>query len=406
MTFLDLARISFSALLRHKLRSALTLLGIVIGILSVSAITSVVRGIDLYMAELLGSIGSQGFVVTKIGLAGSEEDYLKALRRKDIPAAAAEAIKAECPSVTNAAPFVRSIAEVRTARLSAEGVYVEGTDDDAQYTSDIGLDHGRYFTPYEIQHARNVCILGADLVDKIFTTSGIVGQDVYINGRRFRVIGTHARLGTVFGLSQDSFVRIPYTSFEKIFGRGYSADISVRCRSQEEVPQALQEVRAVMRRLRKLDLREEDDFGILTSEALMRLWKQLSSTIFMATIGVGSIALLVGGIGIMNIMFVSVKERTGEIGLRKAIGAKRRDILLQFLTESSLLCLVGGGIGLGMGILGGVLVSWQTSIPVSTGWVGIGLALLVSIGVGLFFGVYPAVKASSLQPAHALRDMK
>ena len=406
MTFPDLASISFSALIRHKLRSALTLLGIVIGIFSVSAITSVVRGIDIYMAELLGSIGSQGFVVTKIGLAVGEEEYLKALRRKDIPASAAEAIKNECPSVTNAAPFVRSIAEVKTARLSAEGVYVEGTNGDAQYTSDIGLDDGRYFSPYEIQHARQVCILGADVVDRIFTSTGIVGQDVRINGRRVRVIGTHARLGTVFGISQDSFVRIPFTAFEKIFGRGYSADISVRCRSQEEVPQAAQEVRGVMRRLRKLDLKEDDDFGILTSEALMRLWKDLSSTVFLATIGVGSIALLVGGIGIMNIMFVSVKERTGEIGLRKAIGAKRRDILLQFLTESSLLCLVGGGIGVGIGILAGLLLSWKTSIPVSTGWSGIGLALLVSIGVGLFFGVYPAVKASSLPPAQALRDMK
>ncbi len=406
MTFLDLAGISFSALLRHKLRSALTLLGIVIGIFSVSAITSVVRGIDVYVAELLGSIGSQGFVVTKIGLAGGEEEYLKALRRKDIPASVAEVLKAECPSVTNAAPFVRSIAEVKTARLSAEGVYVEGTNDDAQYTSDIGLADGRYFTPYEIQHARQVCILGADVADKIFTSTGIVGQDVHIRGRRFKVIGTHARMGTVFGMSQDSFVRIPFTSFEKIFGRGYSADISVRCRSQEDVPQAVQEVTAVMRRLRKLDLKEDDDFGILTSEALMRLWRDISSTIFLATIGVGSIALIVGGIGIMNIMFVSVKERTGEIGLRKAIGARRRHILLQFLAESSLLCLVGGGIGVGIGLLAGLLVSWKTSIPVSTGWSGIGLALLVSIGVGLFFGVYPAVKASSLPPAHALRDMK
>ena len=406
MTFLDLASISFSALLRHKLRSALTLLGIVIGILSVSAITSVVRGIDLYIADLLGSIGSQGFVVTKIGLAGSEEEYLKALRRKDIVASASEAIKAGCPSVTHAAPFVRSVAEVKTERLSADDVFVEGTNDDAQYTSDIGLDRGRYFTPYEIEHARQVCIVGADVAEEIFTTGEVLGRDIYVRGRRFKVIGTHARTGTVFGRSQDTFVRIPFTAFEKIFGRGYSADISVRCRSQEDVPQAVQEVRAVMRRLRNLGLKEEDDFGILTSEALMRLWRDLSSTIFLATIGVGSIALLVGGIGIMNIMFVSVKERTGEIGLRKAIGAKRKDILLQFLTESSLLCLVGGGVGLAIGVLVGALLSWKTSIPVSTGWAGIVLALLVSIGVGLFFGVYPAVKASSMMPAHALRYEK
>jgi putative ABC transport system permease protein len=403
MTFLDLTGISFSALLRHKLRSGLTLLGIVIGILAVSAITSVVRGIDRYMADLLGSIGSQGFVVTRIGLASGEEEYLKALRRKKIPASTAEAIRDECPSVSHAAPFVRSFAEVRSGRLRAESAIIEGTNQDAQYTSDIGLDDGRYFTPYEIQHARQVCIVGADVADKIFTTGGVVGRDIHIRGRRFKVIGIHARTGTVFGMSQDAFVRVPYTAFEKIFGSNHSADISVRCVSQEDVPQAVQEVRAVMRRLRGLDLKEEDDFGILTSEALMRLWRDLSSTIFLVTIGVAGISLLVGGIGIMNIMFVSVKERTGEIGLRKAVGAKRRDILLQFLTESSMLCLVGGGIGLGIGLLAGWFISLKTRLPTSAEWPVIGLALLVSVAVGLFFGVYPAVKASSMPPAHALR---
>jgi putative ABC transport system permease protein len=406
MTFLDLTSLSFSALLRHKLRSALTLLGIVIGILSVSAITSVVRGIDRYVADLLGSIGSQGFVVTKIGLASGEEAYLEALRRKDIPASAAEVLKAECPSITQAAPFVRAIAEVRAVRRSAEDAIIEGTNGDAQYTSDIGLADGRYFTPYEIQHARQVCIVGADVADKLFTSGDIIGRDIHIRGRRFRVIGVHARTGTVFGFSQDSFARIPFTTFEKIFGSSYSADISIRCRSQADVPQAVQEVRAVMRRLRKLDLKQEDDFGILTSEALMRLWRGISSTIFIVTIGVAAIALLVGGIGIMNIMFVSVKERTNEIGLRKAVGARRRDILLQFLTESSLLCLVGGGVGLGTGLLAGKILSLKTSLPAAAEWWVIGLALLMSIGVGLFFGVYPAVKAASLPPASTLRYEK
>jgi putative ABC transport system permease protein len=406
MTSLDLAGTAFSALLRHKLRSVLTLLGIVIGIISVSAITSVVRGIDRYMADLLGSIGSQGFVITKIGLASSEEDYIKSLRRKDIPASAAEALKAGCPSITHAAPFVRSMAEVRAGRLSAEDATIEGTNSDAQYISDIGLDGGRYFTPYEIQHARPVCIVGADVADKIFTSADVVGRDIQIRGRKFKVIGRHARMGSVFGMSQDSFVRIPFTTFKKVFGSGYSADISVRCTSQEAVPQAVQEARAVMRRLRRLDLKDDDDFGILTSEALMRLWRGLSSTIFIVTVGVAAISLLVGGIGIMNIMFVSVKERTNEIGLRKAVGAKRKDILLQFLTESSLLCLVGGGIGVGVGLSAGRLVSLKTRLPAAAEWWVIGLALAVSAGVGVFFGVYPAVKAAALPPAHALRYEK
>jgi putative ABC transport system permease protein len=403
MTFVDLLQMSSTSLLKHKLRSGLTLLGIVIGILSVGAITSVVRGIDRYMADLLGSIGSQGFVVTRMGMPASEEDYLKALKRRTIPPSVAETIKRECPSVTHAAPFVRSVADVKSGRLSAEDVYVDGTTEDAQYMTDIGLEDGRYFTPYEIQHARQVCIVGSDVAEKIFSVPDPVGKTLYIKGHRFTVIGSHGKMGTVLGISRDAFVRMPFTTFERIFGRGFPADISVRSRSPEEVSQAIQEVRSVMRRVRKLQLKDEDDFGILTSEALMRMWRSLSATIFMVSIGVGGISLLVGGIGIMNIMFVSVKERTTEIGLRKATGATRRHIVLQFLTESALLCFIGGGIGVGIGVGAAKILSWRTSIPVAAEWWAIGLSLGVAVGVGLFFGVYPAVRAASLQPVDALR---
>jgi putative ABC transport system permease protein len=403
MSFLDLLHMSSAALLKHKLRSSLTLLGIVIGILSVAAITSVVRGIDRYMADLLGSIGSQGFVVTRIGLPGSEEEYLKAIKRKEIDPSYAEIIKRECESVVYAAPFVRNIADVKSGRASARSVFIEGTTPDAQYLTEIDLEDGRYFTPYEIQHAKLVCILGSDVAEKIFAKRDPLGKQIYIKGRRFTVIGRHGRMGTVLGQSQDSFVRIPVTAFEKVFGRGFDADISVQSRSPEEVSKAMQEVRTVMRRLRKLRLNDEDDFGILTSEALMRLWRSLSANLFLVTIGVGSISLLVGGIGIMNIMFVSVKERTAEIGLKKAVGARRKDILLQFLTESSVLCLFGGGIGVGVGVGAAKIVSWKTNIPVAAEWWAIGLALAVALGVGIFFGVYPAVRAASLPPVTALR---
>jgi putative ABC transport system permease protein len=403
MTLLDLLHMSSAALLKHKLRSSLTLLGIVIGILSVAAITSVVRGIDRYMAELLGSIGSQGFVVTRIGLPGSEEEYLKAIKRKEIDPSYAEVIKQECVSVAYAAPFVRTVTDVKSGRASAKSVFIEGTTADAQYLTEIGLDDGRYFTPYEIQHAKQVCIVGADVAEKMFAKRDPLSKQIYIKGRRYTVIGSHGRIGTVLGQSQDSFVRIPFTAFEKTFGRGFGADISVQSRTPEEVSKAMQEVRTVMRRLRKLRLKDEDDFGILTSEALMRLWRGLSANLFLVTIGVGSISLLVGGIGIMNIMFVSVKERTSEIGLKKAVGARRKDILLQFLTESSVLCLFGGAIGVGVGVGAARIVAWKTNIPVAAEWWAIGLALAVALGVGIFFGVYPAVRAASLQPVSALR---
>ncbi len=403
MTFLDMAALSSAALLKHKLRSALTLLGIVIGIISVSSITSVVRGVDKYMAALFGSMGSEGFAVTKIGMPGSEEEFLRSLKRKDIIPEVAATIKRECPSVMHVAPFVRAAATVKSGRLSAENVYIEGTSEDAQYMTEIGLDVGRYFTPYEVQHASAVCIVGSDVAEKILAGSDPTGRIIYIKGHRFTVIGTHAKMGSVLGISRDSFVRVPHTTFERVFGRGFDAEISVRAIGPEAVGQATEEVRGVMRRVRKLGPHQEDDFGIITSDSLLQMWRRLSANIFLAVVGVGSISLLVGGIGIMNIMFVSVKERTNEIGIRKATGATRRQILLQFLTESAMLCLMGGTLGVAVGVGAAKILAWRTKVPVAAEWWTVGLSLAVAIGVGLFFGVYPAVKAASLKPVDALR---
>lgn len=403
MTFLDLAGASSAALLKHKLRSALTLLGIVIGIISVSSITSVVRGIDRYMAGLLGSMGSEGFAVTRFGMAMSEEEFLKAMKRREIPPDIVTYIAEQCPSVAHAAPFVRTVAKVKSGRLSADDVYIEGTTEEAQFMTEIGLEEGRYFTPFEVQHANQVCILGADVAGKILAGPASIGSTIYVKGHRFTVVGSHAKMGTIFGMSRDSFVRIPYTTFQKVFGRGVDAEISVRASSPETVAQAIEEVRGVMRRVRNLRPRQEDDFGIVSSAALMEMWKRLSANIFLAMVGVGSISLLVGGIGIMNIMFVSVKERTNEIGIRKAAGATRRQIMLQFLTESSLLCLIGGIVGLTVGVVTAEILAWKTQVPVAAEWWAMALSLGVAIGVGLFFGVYPAARAASLDPVDALR---
>ena len=402
MTVLDLAGVSATALLKHKLRSGLTLLGIVIGIISVSSITSVVRGIDRYMSSILGSMGSEGFAVSRFGMAMSEEEFLKALKRREIKPEVIDVIKEQCPSVIHVAPFVRAVANVKSGRLSASDVYIEGTTDEAQYMTEIGLDGGRYFTAVEVRHASPVCIVGADVADKIFADPDPTGREIYIKGHRFTVIGSHERMGTIFGMSRDSFVRIPYTTFEKVFGRA-DAEISVRARDAGSVAQAVEEVRGAMRRARKLGPRQEDDFGVVTSAALMDMWRRLSANIFLAMVGVGSISLLVGGIGIMNIMFVSVKERTGEIGVRKAVGATRRHILLQFVTESALLCLVGGALGVLIGLGAASLLSWKTQVPVAAEWWATAMSLGVAIAVGLFFGIYPAARAASLDPVDALR---
>ena len=177
---------------------------------------------------------------------------MKALKRKEIRPEVARIIERDCPSVLHVAPFIRSIAKVKSGRLSADDVYIEGTNEDAQYMTEIGLEAGRYFTPYEIEHASPVCIIGADISEKIFASPDPTGKTVYIKGHRFTVIGSHARMGTVLGISRDAFVYVPYTTFERIFGRGFDAEISVRARSPELVAQATGEVRSVMRRLRRL----------------------------------------------------------------------------------------------------------------------------------------------------------
>ncbi len=406
MTFVDLLRISSTSLLRHKLRSALTILGIVIGILSVSSITAIVRGIDSYVASILGALGSQGFLVTKIGIPKSEQDYFKALRRRELEPEMAEIIKSRCPSVAYASPVLRASAEVKVGKRSSKGVTIEGTNSDIQYMTDAELEDGRYFNEYETQHGRNVCILGHDVSEKLFAGRSAIGGHIYIRGHRFTVIGLHSGMGTFFGISRDSFLRIPYTTFRRIFGKPIGTEISVKSLEPELTDQAVEETRAVLRRLRKLRPDEEDDFGILTSEMLMRMWRTISTNIFIVTIGVGSIALLVGGIGIMNIMFVSVKERTMEIGLRKATGARRKDIVFQFLTESILLCLGGGFLGILLGAMGAKALAWKTNIPVAVEWWAILLGLGVAVAVGIFFGVYPAVRAASLAPYDALRYEK
>jgi putative ABC transport system permease protein len=403
MTPLDLVKISSSALVKHKVRSGLTLLGIVIGIISVGSIVSVVRGVDRYVTDIFGTIGSQGFVVTKMGLVGSEEQFLKALKRRELPTSAAREIKESIPSVEWAAPFIQTQADVKSRWEISRDVGVDGTSPDAQYMTEIGLSDGRYFNDFEVHHARQVCIVGSDVAEKVFPGLDPVGRSLYIKGHRFTVIGHHEKMGTVMGHSQDDFVRIPYTTFEKVFGSGFPTTISLRSRSPEEVSTAIEEVRMKLRLIRGLRPGDEDDFGIITANTLVDAWRRLSGILFIATVGVGSIALLVGGIGIMNIMFVSVKERTMEIGLRKAIGARRRDIMLQFLTESALLCLTGGLVGLGLGLGLAKVISLVTSLPISMSLDTIAIPLVVSVAVGLFFGVYPAVRAASMQPVNALR---
>lgn len=402
MRFVDLLSVSISAILRHKLRSFLTLIGIVIGITSYAAITSVVRGIDLYVQGIFAQLGSDNIIVNRVGIVTSSDEFLEALSRRPLAPEISEMIKQECQSVSYVSPVLQATASVKAWR-GASDASISGVSEDIQYFSSVGLEDGRFFSAYEVNHARNVCVIGWELRRNLFQTDDVVGKEIYIKGHRFIVIGVQGKTGRKSGGKNDQSILIPYTTFEKIFGRGHEMLIVAKSADPRTMDDAMDEIRNVVRRARRLKHDEKDDFGLLTASSLRTFWKNVTSGTFVATIAVGGIALFVGGIGVMNIMLVSVKERTMEIGLRKATGATRRDVLFQFLVESVLLCLAGGAVGIALGLSGTAVVLKKMGLELQAVGQGVVIGFGTAFVVGVFFGVYPAYRAAGLEPNEALR---
>lgn len=402
MRFVDLLSVSISAILRHKLRSFLTLIGIVIGITSYAAITSVVRGIDLYVQGIFAQLGSDNIIVNRVGIVTSPDEFLEALSRRPLAPEISEMIKQECQSVSYVSPVLQATGSVKAWR-GASDASISGVSEDIQYFGSVGLEDGRFFSAYEVNHARNVCVIGWELRRNLFQTDDVVGKEIYIKGHRFIVIGVQGKTGGKSEGKDDQSILIPYTTFEKIFGRGNEMLIVAKLADPRTMDEAMDEIRNVVRKARRLKHDEKDDFGLLTASSLRTFWKNTTSKTFLATIAVGGIALFVGGIGVMNIMLVSVKERTMEIGLRKATGATRRDVLFQFLVESVLLCLAGGAVGIALGLSGTAVVLKKMGLELQAVGQGVMIGFGTAFVVGVFFGVYPAYRAAGLEPNEALR---
>ncbi len=414
--FTEIVGMALDTLRANKLRSALTILGVVIGVTSIVAMTSLIRGFGDQMQALIRQMGSDTVYVQKFGFSSwaSGRSFIEVLRRPNLSAEDAKAIARGSPSVAMVGLQLGGGPGSSPERITYRGhstkaMAVIGTSGNFAETNYITLENGRFFSEYEVTHRRAVVVLGYAPADTLFVNTDPVGKRVRIGAREFTVVGTMGKRPSPLG-NPDEFVVIPVTTYEKLYATPRILGILTRFLTISVVPrpgvpraQVLREIEEVMRSRHRLKLDDENDFDVVTSDAVMKIVDQLTSAIALALVVISSIALMVGGIGVMAIMTISVTERTREIGIRKAIGARRREVLVQFLLEAVFLTSIGGllGILLGSGI--GLVVNRLAGFPVSLPLWSFALGFGFSAAVGIFFGMYPALRASRLDPIEALR---
>jgi putative ABC transport system permease protein len=404
MAFGEAVRIALDSLWAHKLRSLLTLIGVVIGVMSVITVVSFVNGANSYVAEKVFNLGTDVFLVSRAPVViTTYKEYEEAQHRPKITMQDYSVVRQACRICASVgAGVTRGDGEVKVGSNYLTGTNVRGWTPSVTHIYNVELAFGREITDSELQHAAQVCVVGWDIYTELFSGMDPIGRNIRLDGLPCEVVGVGKKLGSVLGQSRDNWVILPITTYFKRYGTGDSITLWVKAHSADTLSATMDAVRQIVRGLRHLSYEQKDNFDIATNQSLLQIWASISSGFFGGTIALASISLLVGGIVIMNIMLVSVTERMREIGLRKSLGARRVDILLQFLIESATISGVGGLIGIGMGMLLAKLVSWVTPLPTSIAlWpvlVGFGMSMLV----GLFFGIYPASKASRLDPITAL----
>jgi putative ABC transport system permease protein len=396
--------IAIEALYSHKLRSFLTLLGVVVATTTLIVVMAVVNGMNLYIAEHIANLGTNTFVLHQFQWAQGFDSYLKARRRNQ-------------PVRIGDYEFLRDslrgylhIGALANLVPSPPARYRDHTIDEITLNGmtpsfvDLGrekIETGRYLNESDYQHNARVCVIGQDLVDKLFPGVDPLDKEVSIGGLPFRVVGVMERVGSTFGQSQDNFAFVPLSTFRTIWMGRPELLVYIKAPDGQHMAELQDEVRALMRSRRHTPYGEDDTFGINASDTLMSVWNNLTGSIFAVTIGLVAVFMVVGGIVIMNIMLASVTERTHEIGIRKSLGARQRDILWQFVIEAAVIASAGGMAGVALAFVIAQLVNmvFTATVPLSAVTTGVGL----SAAVGLFFGIYPARKAARLDPIEALR---
>lgn len=410
MGFFEILNLVFGTFRANKLRAFLTLLGVIIGVTTVITVVAIVQGMNRYVISTITQAGSNTFRIDRFGLITNYEAWEAAMRRKDITLEDMEIVRHNCAlckdvgALTRVPSFLNQITvDVSAGREKIEDPRIYGVTANISEIAKREVANGRYFTQWEEDHSAYSAVLGYDIAQGLFPNLDPLGKTIHINNRRFQVVGVLKKFGTFLGENRDIVVEIPLSTFHKIFGKHEPMFIMVKTEDVAQMAQAQDQARVALRSKHHRRYQDDDGFEIMTTDSLVDLWKTFTAGAFAAMIGISSIALLVGGIVIMNIMLVSVVERTPEIGLRKAMGARKRDIRRQFLVESILLAGTGGLIGVGLGAATAKIISALSPLPSTLEAIPVILGLVLACSVGLISGLWPAVKAARLDPIVALR---
>ena len=400
-------KIALQSLWANKLRSALTLLGVVIGVAAVIAVVTFVNGINTYVAERIFNLGADVFIIFKVSPAVTNvEHYIEGQKRKDLTMDDYRAVREGCRLCAYVGAYARNNSgHVKYGEQSLSDTIVQGMTPAVAITQDADIDSGRMINDTDLENDSPVVVIGTDVVDNLMPGVDPIGKEIKVDGWIYRVIGVGKKKGSTLGQSLDNWVFMPLSAWFKQYGV-YNSNMRISAKAVGTgavLDEAMDEARVIVRSRRHDPPGGADSFDIENNSSLLSIWSNLTGTFFIAMIGIAAISMVVGGIVIMNIMLVSVTERTREVGIRKAMGAKRADVLLQFLIEAVIMALLGGIVGVLLGIAVAKGVTWAVGMPSVIKLWAVAAGLFVAGSVGVFFGVYPARRAAMLDPIAALR---